>query len=126
MMKSSIFFDDLLGHWIFFAGFMLISIAGTYAEIKKPYEEKLPMRFILPAFAVGLATAVVIFMNMAWEKTATDIATLALTVAIVSVIHFINSSISLMRLPATLALYTAYGGGTAATVLYWLINGNAS
>lgn len=125
MLKSSVFFDDQLGHWVFFAGFMLISIAGAYAEILKPYEEKLPLKFILPAFGVGLATAIVIFLNMAWEKTAADIATLALTVAVVSVIHFIYSSKSLMRLPATLALYTAYGGGTAITVLYWLIKGNA-
>jgi hypothetical protein len=123
MMKSAVFFDDQLGHWVFFAGFMLISIAGTYAEILKPYEEKLPLKFILPALAVGVATAVVIFFNMAWEKTSVDIAILALTVAIVSVIHFIHSSKSLMKLPATLALYVAYGGGTVATVLYWLIKG---
>ncbi len=119
MRYSALYFDNDLGHWTFFAGFMLLSISGAHAEMRKPYVENLPFKVIACAALFGAITAVTIFFNMAKEKTGSDLMCLALTVSIVAVIHFIYSSKSLMRLPVVLALYIAFGGGTALTLFYW-------
>lgn len=42
-LKESLnFFDNFLGHWIFFAGFILVTVSLSVAETREPQESPVP------------------------------------------------------------------------------------
>lgn len=119
--QSILFIDDGIGHWAFFAGFVFLSLSGVLAELKNPLPEKMMPRYTLTTFIITLITASVIFFNMAYENTWPDICTLLLTVGI-SV--FLNLSVyrrDFLKVPVNIIVCFGYGGGVAATLLYWLV-----
>jgi hypothetical protein len=120
MERSVIFFDDKLGHWVFFAGFVAICVSLALAELKNPFREALSFRYLaLPVF-LAVVSGFVIFVNMALEETGTDIAVIALTAAFTAGAHFYYSSLSLKKLPIVFALYISLAGSSTAVILYWL------
>jgi hypothetical protein len=119
-LKESLnFFDNYLGHWIFFAGFMLITVSLSIAETRDPQECPVPKWALMFIIIAGLAVAVSIYGNMVHEKTAVDIAVLTVSLIAMFVFHMINGKASLQRIPITLQLYIAFGIGTLATLLKW-------
>jgi len=124
LLNSIIFLDDGLGHYVFFAGFMSLSLAGIWAELRDAQSTEPFSRNVLVCAAVtGIVTAAVIYANMVHEKALIDIAILAITVAISAVLQLVYGSPSFRKLPLLIALCLGYGGGVLATLLYWLIRG---
>lgn len=119
LIRTFIFFDDELGHWVFFAGFMLISIAVAWSEICCPYNKKMKWNILLPVWIIGLLTALVIYLNMVREKTGHDIAVIIVTVAVIGILHLFNGRSNLKRVPVVFTCYIAYGGGALVTLLHW-------
>ncbi|HCE46473.1 MAG TPA: hypothetical protein DET40_23255 [Lentisphaeria bacterium] len=120
-LKESLnFFDNLLGHWIFFAGFMLLTVSLSIAETRDPQERPVPKWVLAFTIISGLAVAAAIYGNMFNEKTGVDIAVLAACLLAMSIFHMINGKASLSRIPITLLLYIAFGLGSLATLLKWL------
>jgi hypothetical protein len=119
-LKDSInFFDNCLGHWIFFAGFMLVTVSLSVAETRDPQDSPVPRWVLTIAIIAGLAVAVSIYGNMVNEKTFVDIAVLTACLFAMLFFHVINGKASLSRIPITLLLYTGFGIGVLATLLKW-------
>lgn len=119
--ESLLFFDDQLGHWAFFVGFMLIALSGVFAEMRKPFDEALPKWMFSVVVVLGLIAAYVIYKNMVNERTLVDILVLLSTVIIAGADHFVKGSPSLRRLPILTALYLSCGIGALATLIGWSI-----
>lgn len=115
------FFDDDLGHWIFFAGFALCVLTFAAAETESPFERPLPAWAVSMSILSGLAVAASIYGNMAWEDTAPDLAVMLACLAAVFVCHARHGFVSLKRLPMTLSMYVSLGLGNAATLVHWSI-----
>jgi len=119
--QSIIFFDDKLGHWVFFIGFALVSITVALAELRNPYLEPVSLPAAAGAGMIGFVSAIVIYFNMVREQTGVDIAVILATLAAIAAVHLCHSRTSLRRLPVVLTCYIAYGLGSAATFLHWLL-----
>lgn len=117
---SMIFFDDKLGHWIFFASFSSITISVIWSENRNPLSNVLKFKYLLNFLVMGLICAAVVYFNMVREKTTLDIAVLIFTAFLAVFIQFIYSR-RIASLPLTLAVYTAYFLGSAATLLHWAL-----
>ena len=119
LRESLLFFDDYLGHWIFFAGFMLLTVSLSVAETRDPQDRPIPKWGLAITIMLGLAVAVSIYGNMIHEKTGVDIAVLAVCLIAMFIFHMINGKAPLLRIPITLQLYIAFGPGVLATLLTW-------
>lgn len=116
---SLLFFDDGLSHWIFFAGFLLFTLAIAIAETRDPMEKRVPTVPMIISILFGTAVAASIYANMVNEKTGIDIAVLLLTAATVLSAHIINGKHSLLKMPFTLLVYIGLGGGALSTLVKW-------
>ncbi|MFA6567722.1 MAG: hypothetical protein WCS96_05875 [Victivallales bacterium] len=121
-LKESLdFFDNCLGHWIFFAGFMVVTISLSAAETRDPHGCPVPKWILAVAIVSGLAMAASIYGNMVNEKTGVDIAVLVASFLAMLAFHMMNGKASLSRIPITLMLYIAFGLGALSTLLKWWI-----
>jgi hypothetical protein len=122
-LKSLVaYFDDDLGHWIFFIGFGILSMSMAAAETANTSAEPLPRPYFATGVALGIIVAVVIWVNMRNEKTVLDIAVLFAVVAAAEALRLARGAASLRRLPSMIAIHVGYGGGAVATVLYWALS----
>ncbi len=120
--ESISYFKEIPGHWLFFAGFVAMSLAICAAELRRPFERPIPGWTLgLSAFA-GLATAISIFGNMVKDpRSGRDMGAVAISLLIVLALHWRKGFPSLARLPFTLLIYLGYGLGCASTFLYWAL-----
>lgn len=119
-IKQSIdFFDDGLGHWVFFGGFVLMIISIVKAEAANPLS--IPLRPVqsLVIVVIGLTTGVVIFFNMYREETAADIAVLVAALFCISVFRLRYPAAKWRCLPLTTTSAIAFLIGAAGTLCYW-------
>lgn len=117
--ESLNFFDNYLGHWLFFAGFVIMTVSLSAAETRDPQENPVPGWILASTIISGLAVAVSIYGNMFNEKAGVDIAVLGACLLAMFVFHMINGRASLLRIPITLLIYIAFGLGSLATLLKW-------
>ena len=119
--KTVNFMDDGLGHWTFFAGFIFISLSLVIAELRNPFSRKIPFYHMAAATAIGLLTGFVIYMNMAWERTALDLAVIGccLVTALLFKIKYGNPKFSMI--PITWTMCLSYGLGLFSTLVHWII-----
>ncbi len=120
IIRSMEFLDDGLGHWLFFAGFALVSLSVCFAELRNQAEENMPAFFVICISLAGLAVAVAICLNMIHEETLQDILVLFSVTAAVFSYHLKKRLLPLKRLPAVMMVYSSYGGGALLTVSYWI------
>ena len=119
--KTAEFMDDGLGHWTFFVGFVLLSLSIVLAELKNPFSEKIPVFKVAVSTILGLITGFVIYMNMAWEKTAFDLAVIACCLALVFLFKLRYGNPQFSRIPMTYTLCLSYGLGLGATLIHGLV-----
>jgi hypothetical protein len=115
------FFDDALGHWVFFAGFAFFSVAVCVSELRNPL--KRPLTGIPSWVPVVAATALAaaIYGDMADEKTKLDIAVILGTAFFLAALWWLYGKTPFTRLPATTACVLGYVLGAAATLVVWLL-----
>jgi hypothetical protein len=117
--RSLVFFDDELGHYVFFAGFAFIALAGILVDLASPLEEPLSRFATALLTGAGLAVAAAVYVNMVREETRADIAVLASVSLIGLALHWRHGWISLRRLPHLLMVYAGLGVGALATLIAW-------
>ena len=117
------YFDDDLGHWLFFIGFAFTSLSVVLAETANPYEKPLSKGPFSFGIFLGVIVAIVIWFQMRNEDTYVDIIVLVLTVMAAEMARQCRGGVTLRRLPVLLALHVGYGGGVLATILYWSFSG---
>ncbi len=121
LRASMIFFDDKFGHWLFFAGFILVSLSVSCSELANPAERDFHPFFLLFLYSISALVALAIWKNMIHEETSTDIAVLFATCAILIALQAISGNFRLRRMPVLSATYLAYGGGAILSVLTWIL-----
>lgn len=115
------FMDDELGHWTFFAGFIFISLSLVIAELRKPFSQRIPLFHMTAATLLGLLTGFVIYMNMAWEKTALDLAVIGCCLATALLFKLKYGNPQFNRIPITWTMCLSYGLGLFSTLAHWII-----
>ena len=119
MLRSVAYFDDVLGHRLFFAGFMLASLSVVAAEAVRPFRVPIPWPWMSLPVAMGVVSGVVVWHNMVNEKTGGDLVALLATVAATAAVQAACRTGSPRHAPVSAVLYLAYGGGALATLLAW-------
>jgi len=122
MLRSLDFFDNHLGHWVFFAGFILITLAFGLAQTRHPLSKPLSKPKMLGFFAFSLVFAAVMVYNLMFERTARDVFVIALALGITVAIHA-TAGVEIRRLPMLLLLYPAYTCAIIVPVTYWILHG---
>ena len=90
LQQSIRFFDDRLGHWIFFSGFLSLVLAVVWAEVRNPLPVRLERKSAVGVIGVGMVFGAVIFANMVREDTAVDLIVLGVTLALTSLLWLRN------------------------------------
>ncbi len=115
------YYDDDLGHWLFFIGFGILSLAMAAAEMARPSDAPVPLPAYVTIVVLGIIVAVVIWFQMRNEKTVLDIAVLFATVAGAEALRLAHGAVTPRRLPSITSIHVGYGGGAVATVLCWVL-----
>ncbi len=123
LLRSVAYFDDVLGHGFFLAGFMLVSLAVAAAEAATPWRSPVPWPWMSLLGVLGGLAGAVVWHNMVNERTAGDLAALLVTAGVAAAIQAGCRVGSLRRVPVLAMLYLAYGGGAAATIVTWCLRG---
>ncbi len=122
--RSLAFFDDQVGHWIFWAGFVLGTWVLGLQQALAPLEQKMGAVWRAGLGCVSAALLWVMLSNL-WDeypKTRVDLGVIAAAVAVPLCAWLARCRrVSLLRLPVLLVIVPAYVGSIAGTLLCWLI-----
>lgn len=113
-----VYFDDGLGHWLFFAGFACVVLAGVGAELMAKIRQSRAASGC--AIAAGTLLATIVYLNMWRERTTVDLAVMASVCTVTAVLH-VRLEPREYPPPLTLAVYLGFGGGTLATLAAGLL-----
>jgi hypothetical protein len=111
LCRVIVFNDDEFSHWVFFAGFVLMSAAVMLLQLVFPHAGRVGGRDIALLALNGLFIAAGVFANLAFEAIGLDLYVVALVAALALVLL-------LRRGPQPLLVYyaTAYTVGLVATM----------
>jgi uncharacterized BrkB/YihY/UPF0761 family membrane protein len=122
--RSLMFFDDQVGHWIFWGGFVLGTWVLGIQQAFAPLEQKMGAPWRVGLGAVSAALLWVMLTNL-WDeypKTRVDLGVIAAAAALpLGVQVSWCRGMSLLRLPVLAVIYPAYLGSIAGTLVCWLI-----
>ena len=121
LRQSLDFFDNKLGHWVFFVGFVTASVAAGVQQLRHPLTGK--MTWAQTALFLVLSTPMMLVMvtNLMYEKTGVDLCVIAGAIVLVVGGHC-HWRINLRRLPILWVLYPAYTVAVVGTLLYWAMH----
>lgn len=120
--ESLLFFDDKLGHWIFFAGMILSLVALSAAETANPFERPIPRWMTALSAIAGASGAVSLYGNMVNDqRTSVDMGVVLACLALIALCHWRSGFAGLNRLPMTLSFYVCLGAGSIATYGVWIV-----
>lgn len=122
VLKSLDFFDNRLGHWVFFAGFLLVTFAFGWAQTRHPLAAPLSTSRMLAFLGFSLMFAAVMVYNLVFERTARDVSVIALALVVTAVAHA-RARVGIRRLPLLLLLYPAYTCAVIVPVASWILHG---
>jgi len=114
------FFDNKLGHWVFFAGFMLTSVAGGVQQLRHPLGTDLPWCWSAGLVGLSLPLMFVMLTNLMFEKTGLDLGVIAVVTLTIGAAQ-VRYRVGFRRLPLLCVLYPAYTVAVAGSLLYWLM-----
>lgn len=118
LLGPVLYFDDGLGHWVFFAGFGCVVLAGVGAELMA----RVPASRAASGCAAvsGVLLAMIVFLNMWREPTTLDLVVMASVCAGTVVFHAKLAPWTYPP-PLTATVYLGFGGGTLATLAAWCL-----
>jgi hypothetical protein len=122
--RSLVFLDDQLGHWVFWAGFVLGTWVLGIQQALAPLKERMAAGWRAGLGCVGAALLWVMLTNL-WDeypKTRADLGVIAAAALgpLAAHLAFCRTA-GLWRLPVLLVIYPAYFGSIAGTLACWLI-----
>lgn len=124
--RSLTFLDDQLGHWVFWAGFVLGTWVLGVQQALSPLRERMAWPWRAFFGCVGAALLGVMLSNL-WDeypKTRVDLCVIAAAALAPLAAHLtVCRRVGLMRLPVLLVIYPAYFGSIAGTLLCWWVRG---
>jgi len=122
--RSLAYLDDQLGHWVFWAGFVLGTWVLGVQQALTPLREKMAWRWRVGLGAVSAAFLWVMLTNL-WDeypKTRVDLCVIvAATLLPAAVQAAVCRRVALTRLPVLFVIYPAYFGSVAGTLICWFL-----
>jgi hypothetical protein len=121
MKRTLDFFDDRLGHWVFWAGFVLGSWVLGIQQVVTPLDRKLSWKAVCAILVASAAMLWVMLTNL-WDeypKTKQDLCVIAWA-AVLPTGAWIGSSVPMRRLPMLVLLLPAYWGSIVGTIACWV------
>lgn len=118
------YLDDRLGHWIFWAGFVLATWTAAIQQILAPFDAPIPRPWRAVLLAIAAALLAVMLTNL-WDeypKTLADLCVIFLAAALPLALHLTRRA-PLARLPLLWIVYPAYFGSIAGTLACWAVRG---
>lgn len=116
--------DDQLGHWVFWAGFVLGTWVLGIQQALTPLKEKMAWPWRLGLGCVSAAILWVMLTNL-WDeypKTRLDLGVIVAAVLPPAAVQMaVCRRVVLTRLPVLFVIYPAYFGSVAGTLICWLI-----
>lgn len=122
-LRTSItYFDDELGHWIFWAGFVAGTWVLSFQQAFAPLDQSIRKRSVLFLLACSGVFFWVMFTNLRDEypKTLLDLAIIllaALPATFLALVRF--KRVAIRRQPILLVILPAYWGSVLATLWVW-------
>lgn len=124
VQQSLTYLDDQLGHWVFWAGFVLGTWVMGIQQALKPLDENMAWPWRIGLGAVSAAFLWVMLTNLwnEYPKTRADLSVIFFAVLVPVVVHVtMCRKTALMRLPVLFVIYPAYFGSIAGTLICWLV-----
>lgn len=122
--RSLTFFDDQVGHWVFWCGFVLGTWVLGLQQALAPLDQKMGSMWRVGLGCVSAALLWVMLSNL-WDeypKTRVDLCVIAAAVAVpLAVQRVVCRRAGLLRLPVLCVIYPAYFGSIAGTLACWLV-----
>ncbi len=126
LMRSIVWLDDGLGHWVFWAGFVLGTWVMGLQQLKAPLQQGMGWWWRVFFLVITGAMLWVMLTNL-WDeypKTLDDLCVIGGAAGVPLVVHLIwYRGVGLWRLPLLLMIYPAYLGSIVGTVGYWWVKG---
>lgn len=116
------FFDDDLGHWLFWLGFLTCSIVAGVQQLRHPLAIPMSQRARAFFLLLGLPIAFVMLTNLVWEDTRRDLAVIAATALVTGTMHAVRR-VPLSRTPLLWVLYPPYAAAVIGSLVYWAATG---
>ncbi len=124
--RTMVYFDDQLGHWVFFGGFMLGTWVVGIQQVLTPLEKNMGWRWACWFVLICIALLWVMLTNL-WDEypnTLADICVIVLAAFVPLIVHLaFHRRVGLLRLPLLLVIYPAYFGSVAGTFIRWRLQG---
>lgn len=122
--RSLAYLDDQLGHWVFWAGFVLGTWVLGVQQALAPLRERMAWPWRIGFGAIAAALLWVMLTNL-WDeypKTRVDLCVIAAAALVPLAAHLtVSRRAGLLRLPVLLVIYPAYFGSIVGTLACWLI-----
>ena len=122
LRRSIVFFDDQLGHWVFWCGFVLGTWTLGLQQLRMPLKSCMSRRWMLFFVLVSLALLGVMLTNLwnEYPKTIVDLYVIGAAGLVLAAVHLIFArGVSVLRLPLLCVIYAAYFGSVAGTLICW-------
>lgn len=121
--RSLAYLDDQLGHWVFWAGFVLgtwvLGVQQALAPLRGPMPR--PWRLFFGAVAAALLGVMLTNLWDEYPQTRADLCVIAAAAAVPLAAHLaLCRRAGLLRLPLLCVIYPAYFGSVAGTLACWL------
>lgn len=125
LQTTILYLDDYLGHWVFWAGFLLGSWTLGIQQTLTPLDQELGMR---PLAAIGILDLVLLWVMLTnlwneYPKTIPDLSVIATGALIPTLFWIFRKDAKIMRMPFLLILAPTYWGGILGTLLCWTFRG---
>jgi len=118
------YLDDRLGHWIFWAGFVLGTWVLGVQQTLAPLQQRMAWPWRIGFGAISAVLLWVMLTNL-WDeypKTRVDLCVIAAAAAVPLASHLlVGRRAGVLRLPVLCVIYPAYFGSIAGTLLCWLL-----
>ena len=121
--RSLAYFDDVLGHQVFWTGFVLATWSVGVQQVLTPLDGRVPSSAAWTIGAVDAALLFVFFTNLAFEfpQTKQDcLVVLAAAFLPTAFWLFRTRGRGLLRMPMLLVILPVYWGSVVVTWGYWL------
>lgn len=122
LRESLRFFDDDLGHWVFWLGFVSCSILAGVQQVRHPLAAPMSRTARVLFLLLGLPIAFVMLTNLVWEDTRRDLVVIAVAALVTGGVHAVRR-VPMGRTPLLWVLYPHYAAAVIGSLVYWLATG---
>jgi hypothetical protein len=117
------FYDEILGHLVFWLGFILTTVTTGLGHINNPMPTRQTWSTCGVFAVLGIPLTAVMLGNLMFENTGRDLMVIGMALGTLVAVQAWKH-VELRRLPLLCMLYPAYSLAIGGTLLYWAVRGH--